>query len=496
MAKKTAKKPETDYVSELSISSGKQPPNAFEFERLILGTAMIDRIGVEKAVKVLGGTTDVFYDPRHAIIWNAILDLRKKDYPVDLSTVIQELKRTEKLGLGGGDHYIIDLTMGVSSSAHLDYHCFIVLEKYFRRKMINDCARVIAECYTESSDTFDIHETLREAVEKIDEIVASKKDSISAKTAHLELMQGINDKKAVGVSTGYRSLDDKGLNFKYGNLVVIAGRTGMGKSAVTLNFVKNFAYSGIPSAYFSLEMPELELHERLIANALDVSFYRLNNRKLTDEEKIRLIDRAGEIEDLPLYYDTTQKLNEIVGKIRFLVRERGVKVVAVDYLQQVDTDTNNIRLREQEVALISKTLKRLALQLNILIFAPAQLSRSVEQRPIKRPQMSDLRESGAIEMDADIVMLLYRPEYYKVDTWDREWDGIKGLKTDSEVEIQVAKFRNGTPFEERAKFWGDRQRIVDISDTSMDFNNPVPFQTKIGGNDNDWVGSDDFDLDK
>ena len=127
MAKKTAKKPETDYVSELSISSGKQPPNAFEFERLILGTAMIDRIGVEKAVKVLGGTTDVFYDPRHAIIWNAILDLRKKDYPVDLSTVIQELKRTEKLGLGGGDHYIIDLTMGVSSSAHLDYHCFIVL---------------------------------------------------------------------------------------------------------------------------------------------------------------------------------------------------------------------------------------------------------------------------------------------------------------------------------------------------------------------------------
>ena len=326
--------------------------------------------------------------------------------------------------------------------------------------------------------------------------MASKKDSISAKTAHLELMQGINDKKAVGVSTGYRSLDDKGLNFKYGNLVVIAGRTGMGKSAVTLNFVKNFAYSGIPSAYFSLEMPELELHERLIANALDVSFYRLNNRKLTDEEKIRLIDRAGEIEDLPLYYDTTQKLSEIVGKIRFLVRERGVKVVAVDYLQQVDTDTNNIRLREQEVALISKTLKRLALQLNILIFAPAQLSRSVEQRPIKRPQMSDLRESGAIEMDADIVMLLYRPEYYKVDTWDREWDGIKGLKTDSEVEIQVAKFRNGTPFEERAKFWGDRQRIVDISDASMDFNNPVPFQTKIGGNDNDWVGSDDFDLDK
>ena len=110
--------------------------------------------------------------------------------------------------------------------------------------------------------------------------------------------------------------------------------------------------------------------------------------------------------------------------------------------------------------------------------------------------MSDLRESGAIEMDADIVMLLYRPEYYKVDTWDREWDGIKGLKTDSEVEIQVAKFRNGTPFEERAKFWGDRQRIVDISDASMDFNNPVPFKTKIGGNDNDWLGSDDFDLDK
>ena len=493
MAKQTLPKKaeKTDhYVSELSISAGKMPPNAVEFEKLVIGTLLIDRKGVDEATYVLGSNFQIFYDPRLSLIYEVIYDLNNRKIPVDLMTVIQELKRREKLGEAGGDHFIIDLTMGVSSSAHLEYHLRVVMEKYFLRTMINQCAYTIDFSYKESTDVFDMLDGLRNTVIDLETMILQTKENVNTLTAHSQMIENYRRNEPPTVPINYKQLKSNLDGFYEGDVVVVGARPSIGKTAVALNFGINAAMQGVKTAIFCLEMSSLQMHQRTSANVCDVSFYRLT-RKLLWETEMQNLYTAGDLEKMPLEYDETKNLFQILSRIRVMAK-KGFKFFIIDYIQIITTEGMKFGTRENEIAFISRALKSIAKELKIVIMPLAQTSRESEKRPSKRPVISDLRESGAIEADADIVCLIHRPEFYGIKEWDCEWDGQKGLPTEGEIELQFAKYRNGSPFNARMKFWGDRMRISDLDAIHQEFSNPQRTyngQNELGEKDEDG----DFD---
>lgn len=477
-----------NFAKELSITSGKMPPNAVDFEKLIIGTLLVDRKAIDILIEVLGTSGKCFYDPRFVLIYEAATSMHKRQIPIDMMTIIQELKRLEKLNLAGGDHFIIDLTMGVSSSAHLEYHARIVYEKFILRSLINKSANTIDYSYRESTDVFELLDANRKALDEIFDDLNQSQQSVEATKVHMAVVSNIGKKEKSGnkIPIHYKDLASE-MTIEDGNFIVIAARSGVGKSTLAMNFATTTALGGIPSAYISLEMSADELHKRAISNICNVSFYRLVNDKLREDEMTNIFSNSV-IEKMPLYYDESTELFTICSKIRKL-HKKGVRYFIIDYLQIVGVNLGKGSTREQEVAFITRTFKQLARELRVVIFGLAQLLRDIDKRAIKRPTLADLRESSAIEADADIVMLLYRPEIYKVTEWDREWDGVPNLPTKGELEINVAKYRNGQPFEVRVKFWGDFQRIMNITDEAQ-YYNPVPFSTssqdKVVDDNNFW----------
>lgn len=465
---------EGNFARELSISSGKMPPNAVDFETLIMGTLLIDKKAFEMIEDTL--SPQVFYDPRHAVMFEAMQSMRKREIPIDLSTLIMELRKREQLNLAGGDHYVIDLTMGVSSSAHLEYHAKIVYEKYLLRGMINKSAATIDAAYKETTDVFDLLSENRKVLEKFDDEISQMKKSVTTLDINREVMANLNKPAAATIPIYLKDLQSEMSGFALGSLTIIAARSGVGKSTFGLNLATKTALAGTPTGYVSIEMSASELHKRAVSDISDVSFYRLMNGKLWDKEIQDLFAKSDRVEQMPLYYDESVELYTICSKIRKMAKN-GVKLVVVDYIQIIKLELGRNSTREQIVSTITQTLKQLAKTLNIAIVGLAQLLREVDKRGVKRPQISDLRESSSLESDADVVMLLYRPEIYKVTTWDCEWDGIRDLPTAGEMEINVAKFRNGAPFVCRVKFWGDHQRIMNLGDNG-EFYNPVPFTTE------------------
>lgn len=476
---------EGNFARELSISSGKIPPNAVDFETMIIGTLLIDKKAFEMVEDTL--QPHVFYDPKHAIIFEAMQSMRKREIPIDLSTLIMELKKREQLSQAGGDHYIIDLTMGVSSSAHLDYHAKIVYEKYLLRGMINKSAATIDAAYKETTDVFDLLTENRKVLERFDDEITQMKKSETTLQVHHKVVSNLNKPAAETIPIFLKDLQSEMGGFSLGSYITLAARSGVGKSTLGLQIAAKTALGGIPSGYVSIEMSAAELHKRAIADICDVSFYRLMTGKLWQEEIQKIFERSGLIEQMPLYYDESIELYTICSKIRKMAKD-GVKLVVVDYVQIVKLDLGRNATREQVVSTITQTLKQLAKQLNIVIIGLAQLLRDVDKRGVKRPQISDLRESSSLESDADIVMLLYRPEIYKITTWDDATDWA-GQDTNGQMEINIAKFRNGAPFQARVKFWGDHQRIMNITDDAQ-YYNPVPFSTESKQFDDD---DDNFD---
>lgn len=480
-----------NFARELSISEGKMPPNAVDFEKLIIGTFLIDKKGLDYSIDLL--TPEVFYDPRHQTIFSAILKLFQSNNPVDLSTVIHELKKEDKLSQAGGDHYIINLSLGVSSSAHIEYHVRIILEKFILRKLIDVSANVIDNSYKESTDVFELLDkaeqsffditngTIKKGFDTANSLVKQAIDTIKS----LKGKEGLS-----GVPSGFTKLDQETGGWQNSDLIIIAARPAMGKTAFLLSMARNIAVEHkIPLALFSLEMASVQLITRMIASETGISSEKLRKGTLTDEEWERLFTNVTELENAPLYIDETPSLSvfDFRAKCRRLVMQHDVKIIMVDYLQLMTANNGGKATgnREQEIATISRSLKAIAKELNVPVIALSQLSRTVETRPGKRPQLSDLRESGAIEQDADIVSFIFRPEYYKINTWDNDPEGME-TSTENQAELIIAKHRNGATADVRLAFMKNIAKFSDLEFLNGNFG----YQPSAFGQKNDPEGFD------
>ncbi|MBB6371615.1 replicative DNA helicase [Chryseobacterium shigense] len=456
-----------NFARELSIADGKMPPNAVDFERLVIGTFLIDKKGLDHSIDLL--TPEVFYDPRHQVIFATILKLYEGNHPVDLMTIIQELKKEDKLSQAGGDHYIIDLTMGVSSSAHIEYHVRVILEKYILRSLINVSANVIDSSYKESTDVFELLDKAEQSFFEITNGTIKKgfDTANSLVKQAIDTIKSLKDKEGLsGVPSGFRDIDKETGGWQNSDLIIIAARPAMGKTAFLLSMARNIAVGHkIPMVLFSLEMASVQLITRMIASETKISSEKLRKGTLDDEEWQRLFSNVSELENAPLFIDETPSLSifDFRAKCRRLVMQHGVKLIMVDYLQLMTAGGGGkgVGNREQEISMISRSLKAIAKELNVPVIALSQLSRSVETRPGKRPQLSDLRESGAIEQDADIVSFIFRPEYYKIAVWDNDEEGQE-TSTENQAELIIAKHRNGATADVRLSFLKHFAKFGDI----------------------------------
>lgn len=464
-----------NFARELSISDGKMPPNAVDFEKLVIGTFLIDKKGLDYSIDLL--TPEVFYDPRHQTIFAAIVKLFEGNHPVDIMTVIQELKKEDKLNLAGGDHYIIELSLGVSSSAHIEYHVRVILEKYILRSLINVSANVIDTSYKESTDVFELLDKAEQSFFEITNGTIKKgfDTANSLVKQAIDTIKGLRDKEGLsGIPSGFKDVDKETGGWQNSDLIIIAARPAMGKTAFLLSMARNIAVQHkIPLALFSLEMASVQLITRMIASETGISSEKLRKGQMSDEEWERLFTNVSELENAPLYIDETPSLSvfDFRAKCRRLVMQHGVKIIMVDYLQLMTANNGGKGAgnREQEIAMISRSLKAIAKELNVPVIALSQLSRTVETRPGKRPQLSDLRESGAIEQDADIVSFIFRPEYYKITTWDNDEPGAE-TGTENQAELIIAKHRNGATADVRLSFFKNIAKFADLD----------PFGTAFG----------------
>lgn len=452
-----------NLAQEISIPQGKVPPNALDFERLVLGTCLIDKKGLDYSIDLL--SPESFYDPKHREIFDAIKHLFATNSSVDMYTVIQELRKRDMLEKAGGDTYLVDLTTLVSSSAHIEYHVRAIQEKQILRSLIETSTSIIDDSYKDSTDVFQLLDRAEQSFFEITNGTIKKgfdtagslvKDALQ-KITSLKDMDGMS-----GVPSGFSAVDKETGGWQNSDLIIIAARPAMGKTAFILSMARNIAVQyNIPIAVFSLEMASVQLITRMISSETGISGEHLRKGTLSDEEWERLYKNVSSLENAPLYIDETPALSifDFRAKCRRLVMQHGVKIIMVDYLQLMTASTSTGKSggnREQEISTISRSLKAIAKELNVPIIALSQLSRQVESRPDKRPQLSDLRESGAIEQDADIVSFIYRPEYYKIDQWP------DGTPSHDQAELIIAKHRNGSTADVRLSFHGSMARFGDL----------------------------------
>jgi len=467
----------------INLKQGKLPPQALDLEEAVLGAMLIDKKGVDEVIDLL--QPEAFYKTAHQYIFESIFNLFQNSQPIDLLTVSADLRKKGKLDVAGGDFYLIQLTQKIASSAHIEFHARIILQKYIQRSLIRISNEIIESSYKESIDVFDL---LDEAESKLYDVSQGniKRSSDTAQNlvmlAKKKIEEIANQEGLSGVSTGFQKLDDLTSGWQPSDLIIIAARPGMGKTALTLSMARNIAVTKqIPVAFFSLEMSSVQLITRLISAETGLSSEKLRTGKLADHEWKQLNVKVGNLEKAPLFIDDTPALSifDLRAKARRLASQHGIKLIVVDYLQLMTAGSSNKPgNREQEISTISRNLKSLAKELEIPVIALSQLSRAVETRGgTKRPQLSDLRESGAIEQDADIVSFIYRPEYYGIEEWDDE----DHSPSSGQAELIVAKHRNGGLDNIRMKFVGNLGKFEDLEN----FDSPFEFQSKMNPGDQD-----------
>ena len=460
-----------DKSTIISLEKGKIPPQAIDLEEVVLGAMMIDKKGVDEVIDIL--SPEAFYKDAHKYIFEAIFKLFENSEPIDLLTVSSQLKKDEKLELVGGDFYLISLTQRVSSSAHIEFHARIILQKYIQRSLIKISNEIIEEAYDETKDVFDL---LDNAEAKLYEVTQGnvKKSTETAQSLVIQAkkkIEEISNKEGLsGIPTGFDKLDKLTSGWQPSDLIIVAARPGMGKTALTLTMARNIAVDfNNPVAFFSLEMSSVQLITRLISSETGLSSEKLRTGKLEKHEWEQLNVKVKTLEKAPLYIDDTPSLSifDLRAKARRLASQYGIKMIMIDYLQLMTAGgSQKGGNREQEISMISRNLKALAKELNVPVIALSQLSRAVETRGgSKRPLLSDLRESGAIEQDADIVSFIYRPEYYKIDEWDDE----ERSPTEGQGEFIVAKHRNGGLENIRLKFIGHLGKFDNLDDFDTPF---------------------------
>lgn len=455
---------------------GHLQPQAVELERIVLGALMIDSDAYSIVNEIL--VPETFYEPRHQYIFEAVRSLNLDQRPVDFMTVAEELKRQGRLDAVGGTPYIIELSSSVASSAHIEYHSKILAQKYLARQLISFASVIETKAFDES---IDVEELMQEAEGSLFELSQKNMKQDYTQIAPV-LNQAIdilkksseNSDGLTGLPTGYTRLDELTSGWQKSDLIILAGRPAMGKTSFALSLAKNLAVDyNIPIAFFSLEMNNVQLVNRLMSNTFEIAGSKILNGQLDDDEWSRLDRNMDRLANAPIYIDDTPGLSifELRTKARRLVREKSVKMIMIDYLQLMNANGMKFGNRQEEVSTISRSLKGLAKELDIPIIALSQLNRSVENRKendSKRPQLSDLRESGAIEQDADMVVFVHRPEYYGIYQ-DAQNNDLHGM-----AEIIIAKHRKGATDTVTLRFLGQFTRF---DNPSSDFND-MPIQNE------------------
>ena len=446
-------------------------PQDKEIEDAVLGALMLERDAYAIVCDLL--RPESFYDPGNQKIYAAINKLGVMQQPIDMLTVTQQLRADGALDDVGGPVRISELTSNVASAAHIEYHARIVAQKFLARRLISFCSEIEKKSFDES---YDIDDLLQEAECKLFEISQGnlKKDFTQIDPVINSAMEqieaaGKRESGLSGLQTGFHNLDKLTSGWQNSDLIIIAARPAMGKTAFVLSMAKNMAVDyNTPVAIFSLEMSNLQLVNRLISNVCEIEGEKIKSGRLSRQEWEQLNSRVRSLFSAPLYVDDSPSLSilELRTKARRLVKEHGVKIIIIDYLQLMNATGMKFGSREQEVSMISRSLKQLAKELNIPVIALSQLSRKVEERNDgnKRPQLSDLRESGAIEQDADIVCFIHRPEYYTRSTTDAENRDIRGM-----AEFIVAKHRSGSVDDIEMTFVARFARFQNRSE-------PMPFE--------------------
>lgn len=435
-----------------SLELGKLPPQAVDLEEAVLGALMLEKEAVNDVIDIL--QPESFYKEAHQKVYAAIKDLFGKSLPIDILTVTEELRNRAELDLVGGPFFISQLTNRVASAANVEFHARIISQKYIQRELIRISSETIRDAYDETTDVFDLLDTAEGNLFKVAEGNLRKSfDSMSTLVAQaIKQVEELGKKEdgVSGVPTGFTALDKVTSGFQSSDMIVLAARPGMGKTAFVLSLTRNSAVDfNIPVAVFSLEMSSLQLVNRLIAAETELDAEKLKKGNLQSHEWEQLNAKVGALSNAPIFIDDTPALSvfELRAKCRRLKAQHDIQMVIIDYLQLMTAGGDKGGNREQEISTISRSIKSIAKELHVPVIALSQLSRAVETRGgDKRPQLSDLRESGAIEQDADMVMFIYRPEYYNID------EDEEGNPTAGTGEIIIAKHRNGALENVKLKF--------------------------------------------
>ncbi len=461
----------SDYVF------GKVQPQAVDLEAAVLGALMLDKDALPIVLDIL--RPESFYTDAHQLVYKAILSLFERSHPVDLLTVTEQLKKSGDIDTVGGPYYLVELTGRVGSSANIEFHARIVAQKHIQRELIKVSTQIIRDAYEDTTDVFTLLDDAEQGLFAVTQNNLSRQyesmGELASKT--LKILEELKDKEdgLTGVPTGFTDLDRLTSGWQSSDLIILAARPGMGKTAFVMSLARNAAMEfnkGV--AIFSLEMASTQLVQRLISMEAEIPGSKLRSGKLEEYEWQQLHTTIEKMSEIPMYIDDTPGINifELRAKCRRLKMQHDIQMVIIDYLQLMSGAGNNKNTnREQEISQISRALKGLAKELNVPVIALSQLSRAVEVRGgSKRPQLSDLRESGAIEQDADIVSFIYRPEYYQI-LEDESGQSLKGI-----AEIIIAKHRNGALDTIKLRFTDQFAKFSDLGDPNFDsFPSSDPF---------------------
>ncbi len=482
--------------SPIALEIGKLPPQAIELEEAVIGGLMLEKDAVIEIIDIL--KPESFYKDEHQTIFAAILYLFGADKAIDILTVTERLRQSKELDTIGGPAYLTQLTGRVASAAHIEFHARIVQQKFIQRELIRVSSEIQNRAFDESIDVNDLldfseGELFNVAQGNIKKEAAKMNTLVREAIAQIENAAKQED-GLVGVPSGFTQLDRMTNGWQPANLIILAARPAMGKTAFVLTMARNMAVDHNKAvAIFSLEMAGVELVNRLISAESEIPSNKIRTGQLSEEEWQKLEYRARRLEEAPMFIDDTPAISifELRAKCRRLKRQHDIDIVVIDYLQLMTGPPESKGNREQEVSNISRSLKSIAKELNIPIICLSQLNRSVESRPDKRPQLSDLRESGAIEQDADIVSFIHRPEYYGF-TEDENQMSLRGV-----AEIILAKHRAGSVGDVRLRWQAEFTKFTDLEENiigDLDDDNAEPVIQTFGSKMNEAakkVGSGD-----
>ncbi len=477
----------------VELEKGKIPPQATELEEAVLGAMLIDNSAINQVIDIL--SPESFYRDEHKLIFEAIKNLFGNSQPVDILTVANELRSKASLEAVGGEYYLIQLSQKVSSSAHSEFHARIIVQKFIQREMIRVASGIINKAFDETTDVFDL---LDEAEQELFDvahgnIVKNYESAQDLIKQAIHRIEEISKREGLsGVPSGFTKVDRVTSGWQPSDLVILAARPGMGKTAFVLSMARNMAIDHkAPVAVFSLEMSSVQLITRLISSETGLNSEKLRKGNLDEHEWQQLTTKVRGLEKAPLFIDDTPALSvfDLRAKCRRLVAQNNVRLIVIDYLQLMTVGGQGKQSgnREQEISTISRSLKSIAKELNVPVIALSQLSRAVETRGgNKRPLLSDLRESGAIEQDADIVSFIYRPEYYDITEWE------DGSPCEGQGEFIIAKHRNGSLENVKLRFQANLARFSDLEES--DGYEPLVLESRM--NTGDFLNEDNNDGDQ